>query len=100
VPGGGGIVTHDVKVEPDSRLAEACGADVLACSSHHHQGVDRLGDGLVATARSDDGLVEALEREDGWMVAVQWHPEDTAAEDPAQQALFDALARRAQSRSK
>jgi putative glutamine amidotransferase len=25
------------------------------------------------------------------MVGVQWHPEETAAEDPHQQALFDAL---------
>jgi putative glutamine amidotransferase len=28
-------------------------------------------------------------------VAVQWHPEDTAAEDPSQQGLFDALVRAA-----
>ena len=56
------------------------------------------GDGLVATGWSDDGLVEALERvaddpyEDGWMLGVQWHPEDTAANDPAQQAIFDGFA--------
>ena len=29
------------------------------------------------------------------MVGVQWHPEDTAATDPAQQGLFDALVERA-----
>jgi len=37
--------------------------------------------------------VEGLEPADGdgWTVAVQWHPEATAAEDPVQQALFDAF---------
>jgi putative glutamine amidotransferase len=40
-----------------------------------------------------DVNVEAVEHDGpGWMVAVQWHPEDTAADDPAQQALFGGLA--------
>lgn len=97
---------HDVKVSPGSLLSAATGKEVLDCSSHHHQGIDRLGEGLAAAGWADDGLVEALERDDGWMVAVQWHPEDTAPADPSQQALFDALGERArefakaQSRSK
>ena len=84
-------ISHDVKVEPGSRLAGAVQAEVVSCSSHHHQGVDRLGNGITATAWSDDGLVEGIERDGGWMVGVQWHPEDTAHRDRAQQALFDAL---------
>jgi putative glutamine amidotransferase len=91
---------HDVVVEPGSRLSAVTKTDSLASLSHHHQGIDRLGDGLVVTGRTDDGLVEAIERavddpEDigaPWMLGVQWHPEETAAADPAQQALFDALA--------
>ncbi|MGA0878113.1 MAG: gamma-glutamyl-gamma-aminobutyrate hydrolase family protein [Ilumatobacteraceae bacterium] len=56
------------------------------------QAVDELGAGLVITGRSDDGVVEAIEStDDSWTVGVQWHPEDTAAEDPEQQRLFDAL---------
>lgn len=86
---------HPVKAAPESLLARASGAEVLDCSTHHHQGVDELGEGLVATGWSDDGLVEAIERDDGWMLGVQWHPEDTADTDAAQQALFDALVRRA-----
>ena len=89
---------HDVEVEDGTLLRAATGAGSLACSSHHHQGVDRVGDGLRVSARSADGLVEALEPVDGgagWTVAVQWHPEDTAAHDPAQQGLFDELVRRA-----
>jgi len=44
---------------------------------------------------SEYGLIEAVEREDRWMVGVQWQPEETAADDPAQQGLFDALVREA-----
>jgi putative glutamine amidotransferase len=82
---------HTVNVAPESRLAAATRAERLDCSTHHHQGVEEIGRDLVSTAWSDDGLVEAIERPDGWMVGVQWHPEDTAAEDAAQQRLFDAL---------
>ncbi|MBI3648699.1 MAG: GrpB family protein [Actinobacteria bacterium] len=96
---------HDVRVSPGSRLLATAGVETLSCSSHHHQGVDRVGEGLLATGWSDDGLVEAVERavDDPyagvWMVGVQWHPEDTAPEDPAQQALFDALTSLARWRS-
>ncbi len=93
-------VSHVVTAAPGSRLAAASGAGPLPVHSHHHQGIDRLGDGLVAVARSEDGLVEAVEREDGWFLAVQWHPEETAATDPAQQALFDALGAEAVRRSR
>ena len=92
-PSGADHLFHDVKLEPGSRAASAAGAEVVSCSSHHHQGVDRLGEGLAATGWSEDGLVEALERERGWTVGVQWHPEDSAPGDPAQQGLFDELAR-------
>lgn len=101
-PTGQSSVLHEVKVAGGSRLAAACGREVLRCTSLHHQGVDRLADGLVAVAWSGDGLVEAVEPVEptepvghprGWMVGVQWHPEMTAAEDPDQQALFDEFAR-------
>jgi putative glutamine amidotransferase len=46
-------------------------------NSMHHQAVERIGDGLVATAWAPDGLIEALEgtREGQFLVGVQWHPE-------------------------
>ena len=95
VPSGQEHRRHAVKTAPDSLLAAATGAEVLDCSTHHHQAVDELGDGLVPTGWTDDGLVEAIERPDGWMLGVQWHPEDTAESDPVQQSLFDRLAERA-----
>ena len=94
-PSGEDHRTHPVEVAAESLLAAATGAGVLDCSTHHHQGIDELGTHLVATGWSADGLVEAIERRGGWMLGVQWHPEDTAADDPAQQRLFDALVDRA-----
>jgi gamma-glutamyl-gamma-aminobutyrate hydrolase PuuD len=100
VPLGGGTV-HDVRVGDGSLLAKALGGAVARATCHHHQGVDRLGDGLVASGWSDDGLVEGLELEDAgdrWLLGVQWHPEETASDDPAQQALFGALVTEAAAR--
>lgn len=91
---------HTVAPEPASHLAAITKAGDLTCSSHHHQGVDRVGDRLKVSGRSPDGLVEAIELDvvpteestiEPWLVGVQWHPEETAATDPAQQSLFDAL---------
>jgi len=84
---------HDVVARAGSRLALACGERVRSCPSQHHQGLDGLGAGLAATGWAEDGLVEAVEAEGGgsWVVGVQWHPERSAAADPAQQALFDAF---------
>jgi gamma-glutamyl-gamma-aminobutyrate hydrolase PuuD len=99
---------HEVRPDPRSRLIATTGVETLTCSSHHHQAIDRVGSGLRPTGWSADGLVEAIERERdgdpsdrpeeaGWMVGVQWHPEDTAERDPAQQALFDGFVARARS---
>jgi len=84
-------VDHDLRVAPGSRLASALGATEARGSASHHQGVERIGSGLVATAWTGDGLVEGLEAERGWLVAVQWHPEMTAASDPVAQSLFTSF---------
>jgi putative glutamine amidotransferase len=86
-------LVHPVAVERGTLLERALGAAKAEVSCYHHQRVDRLGTGLTVTARAADGTPEALELPgaQGWFTAVQWHPEDTADHDPAQQALFDAL---------
>ena len=85
-------VEHPIGVAPGSRLAIALvGHETPPAISYHHQAVDRLGDGFTATAWSDDGHVEAMERTSGWFVCLQWHPEDTADVDPAQQRIYDAF---------
>ncbi len=85
-------VVHEVSVAEPSLLASVVGPSLTA-SCYHHQSLDRLGDGVRATARSEDGTVEAIEVEGaaGWFLGLQWHPEDTAAEDPVQHALLAAL---------
>jgi putative glutamine amidotransferase len=79
---------HDVEVEQGSRLAEALGQTRAVGRSHHHQGLDRLGDGFRPVAWAPDGLVEGIERDQGWTVGVLWHPESTAASDPVQHRLL------------
>ncbi|MER5221878.1 gamma-glutamyl-gamma-aminobutyrate hydrolase family protein [Streptomyces flaveus] len=88
-------VVHPVAVLPGSLLERAVGAGKVEASCYHHQRVDRTGAGLTVTARAADNTVEALElpAAKGWFTAVQWHPEDTAHRDGANQNLFDALVR-------
>jgi putative glutamine amidotransferase len=54
---------------------------------HHHQAIDRVGDGLIVSGRARDGVAEAIELADGWTLGVQWHPE---AGDKRE--LFEAFA--------
>ncbi len=87
--------THQVRVAPGSRLASVLGPPAdgrgelwLDVPTAHHQAIDRLGDGLVATAWAADGTIEAVELadRDEFLIAVQWHPEQGT--DPR---LFQAL---------
>ncbi|MER5884082.1 gamma-glutamyl-gamma-aminobutyrate hydrolase family protein [Streptomyces sp. NPDC001941] len=86
-------LVHQVSVEPGTLLRRVTGADEITASCFHHQAIDRDGPGLKVSARAADGTREGLELPygRGWFLAVQWHPEDTARQDPSQQALFDAL---------
>ncbi|MFD0415034.1 gamma-glutamyl-gamma-aminobutyrate hydrolase family protein [Streptomyces sp. NPDC127108] len=90
-------LVHQVEIQPGSSLYAITGAPVVTASCYHHQGVDRVGAGLTVTAKAADGTREAFELpgRQGWFTGVQWHPEDTARQDPAQQALFDAHVRAA-----
>lgn len=93
------FVRHRVRLAPGSRLADVCGSTTLEVASSHHQGPGRLGARLKAVAWADDDTVEALEAErHPDLLAVQWHPEETAAEDERQQRLFDWLVSRARGR--
>ena len=85
-------ILHPISIEPGTRLAKAIdGVDVIDGLSYHHQSVAEPGDGLSVVATTADGVVEAMEHETGWLIGVQWHPEDTAATDPVQQRLYDSF---------
>ena len=67
---------HPVDVKAGTRLAEIIGERHDGVSSHHHQGIGRVGQGLVETAWADDGLLEGLEDPTKrFAVGVLWHPE-------------------------
>jgi putative glutamine amidotransferase len=73
---------HDVLLSEGSLAARAAGERKHETRSHHHQGIDRLGEGLVVSGRSTlDDLAEAIESPaKRFVLGVQWHPEaDTAS---------------------
>lgn len=68
---------HHVRLLAGSLAARAAGEELHATKSHHHQGVDRVGEGLVVTGWADvDDLPEAIEDpRNRFALGVQWHPE-------------------------
>ncbi len=79
---------HPIALVPGSRLADRAGAGPHAVNSTHHQACDRLGEGLVVSARAPDGVVEAIERGPR-VTGVQWHPE--LQDDALSRAIYGAL---------
>jgi putative glutamine amidotransferase len=90
-PVGAEFVLHDVELTKDCFLARATGATRVRGASFHHQGIDTLAPGFKAVGHAPDGLLEAIEHEEHRIVGVQWHPEDTSADDPQQQGIYDAF---------
>jgi putative glutamine amidotransferase len=84
---------HPVQPVPGGLLAGIVGSAPFAVNSLHGQGVARLADGLRAEARAPDGLVEAFTQPGapGFNLALQWHPEWRAADNPVSRKLFAAF---------
>ena len=72
---------HEVTVVAGSTLSNVV-AGTIGVNSLHHQVIDRLGDGLVASAHAPDGIIEAIELPGEPVLAVQWHPELLGGPDP------------------
>ena len=84
-------------------MAEICAdAPTYRVNTAHHQAIGRLGDGLVASGWAEDGCVEAIEwaGDDHWLVAVQYHPEDLHAAEPAHLRLFTTFLDQARERTR
>ncbi|SFL95725.1 gamma-glutamyl-gamma-aminobutyrate hydrolase family protein [Variovorax sp. OV329] len=95
--------SHDIHIAPGGMLAALVSQTRLPVNSLHHQGIERLGQGLRLEATAPDGLVEAfsVEGAPSFALAVQWHPEMRIDDCPLAQAIFKAFgnacsARRAQ----
>jgi putative glutamine amidotransferase len=84
---------HDVELVPGSLAARVAGEHTHIALSHHHQGVDTVGKGLVVSGRASfDGLPEALEMPGKrFVLGVQWHPE-ADERSPVVGALVEAAA--------
>ncbi len=82
---------HEVRLQPASLAARAAGAERLTVKSHHHQGVDDLGEGFEVSGWSldDDATVEAIESPAlRFGLGVLWHPE----EDPEDRVIGAVVA--------
>ncbi len=90
--------SHHIRLAEGSRLYEIVERssanfsrqDNPAVNSHHHQGVQEVGENLRAVAWAGDELVEAIEetREGRWGIGVQWHPEVDWRNDEVSRELF------------
>lgn len=84
------FTTLPVRTVPGTRLAALLGESADA-SCYHHQAIDKVGDGLVVSAWDADGVVEGLELPgDCFVLAVQWHPEQTLHDLRLFRAIVDA----------
>lgn len=71
------FLAHDIEIEHNSRLYKIAGQDRIWVNTSHHQAIDKVGDGLVATAWSPDGIIEGVESPSHtFLVAIQCHPEE------------------------
>lgn len=87
-PAPGQFGANRVRMLPGSRLERILGGPATV-PCHHHQAVRALGAGLHAVGWASDGTVEAVEHTGtGFVLGVQWHPEERG---PGGSRLFAAL---------
>jgi putative glutamine amidotransferase len=88
---GGGVFTRlPVRTVAGTRLAALLGESAEG-PCYHHQAIDKVGDGLVVSAWDRDGVVEAVEvAGDNFVLAVQWHPEQSLDDLRLFTAIVDA----------
>jgi putative glutamine amidotransferase len=70
---------HPVEVDPNSQLYSVVKATTGEVTSIHHQGIDRIANGLVTNTITSDGVIEGVEwlnsQGQAPLILVQWHPE-------------------------
>jgi len=88
------LPAHCVAIEPGSMLASIARRPTWEVNSRHHQAVARPANGLkVSASDPEDGTIEAIELPARrYVLAVQWHPENQASNDPEQRKLFQSFA--------
>jgi putative glutamine amidotransferase len=81
---------HPLTLIAGGLLAEIAGATSTVVNSLHGQGIRSLAPGMLVEALAPDGLIEAfrLNSNDSFLLAVQWHPEWRAADNPFYASIF------------
>jgi len=90
---------HDVRFTKGGVFHGVMGAEVVRTNTLHGQGIKQAGQRIVIDGVAEDGTPEALyvEGAPGFTLAVQWHPEYQAAQDPVSRTLFEAFGTAARS---
>ena len=91
--------THPIDVKPGSLLARHFG-DRYVVDSYHHQGIDRLGDGLEAVAWAPHRVIEAVEMPEAsaFVLGVQWEIHEEWQDDPRMLGIWQAFVEAARGR--
>jgi len=85
-------IAHQLKLAPNSCLADITSSDTLNANTHHHQGIKKLADALQATAWAEDGIIEGIEHPTKlFVLGVQCHPESLYKTDGKWAAVFVAF---------
>jgi putative glutamine amidotransferase len=84
---------HTVKLSAEGQLRQILGVDEIQVNSLHRQGIDQLAPRLTIEAQAPDGVIEAVRvtEAEGFALAVQWHPEYKAEQNPDSVKLFQAF---------
>ena len=93
---------HAIEILEGGLLDRLVGERRVMVNSLHAQGVDKLAARARAEAVADDGQIEAFSvpNAPGFVLALQWHPEHRALENPVSIKLFDAFADACQARAR
>lgn len=93
------FIDEEVLLEPDSEISRILGRTRATVRNGHHQAVATVGPELRVSARAHDGIIEGTEhRSASWVVGVQWHPEEPAANPEDRARIFGELVARAAAR--
>jgi len=83
--------THAATLKEGSLMEQLLGKEPLGVNSYHHQAVNGVAPGFVASAVAADGIIEAMENREKNLYAVQWHPEEMYIRYPRFANLFRYL---------
>lgn len=84
--------THLVELQTNTRLYEIIQKDSVMTNTIHHQAINQIPDGYIATGRTRDGIIEAVESiRHTFVLGVQWHPEKLLEQNRNWEKFFGAF---------